>query len=267
MEGARGSVTDSVDWQIRVPVVGTPISVISPEQLLQLLEARPGDRATVVAFCNVHSVMTARKNQEVARALNEANVAAPDGMPVVWGLKAAGFPDQQRVAGPTFTESALRRGIKVGWKHYFYGSTPETLARLVDNVERLAPGIQIAGTFSPPFRPPTDEDIQSAAEQILGSGADLVWVGLGMPKQELWMARVRDHLPGVGLLGVGAAFDFLAGTLVRAPMWMQRTGLEWLHRFGQHPGRLWRRYLINNPTYLWLLGRQLLRARLGRGQT
>jgi N-acetylglucosaminyldiphosphoundecaprenol N-acetyl-beta-D-mannosaminyltransferase len=219
-----------------------------------------------VAFCNVHSVMTARKDLDVARALDQASVTAPDGMPVAWGLRAVGFPDQQRVAGPTFTESALRYGVEVGWKHFFYGSTPDTLARLGKRLEELAPGIQIAGVFSPPFRPPTDTDIQAAADMIIRSGADLVWVGLGMPKQELWMARAQSHLPGVGVLGVGAAFDFLAGTSARAPMWMQKTGLEWLHRFGQQPGRLWRRYLINNPTYLWLLGLQLVRARLGRGR-
>ena len=205
-------MTDPHDWPARVSIVGTPISVVSSAELMQVLETRPEGEATVVAFCNVHSVMTARKDPEVARALSSANVAAPDGMPIAWGLKATGFPNQQRVAGPTFTESALRHGVEAGWRHFFYGSTPETLTRLVENAEQLAPGIQVAGTYSPPFRPPTETDIRTDAEMIAGSGADLVWVGLGMPKQELWMALVREFLPGVALLGVGAAFDFLAGT-------------------------------------------------------
>jgi len=252
-------VSTPVLWPNRVPVIGIPISVTSNDALLELLDRRPNDEATVVGFCNVHSVMTARRQPEVAAALRAAQVTAPDGMPVAWGLRAAGHPDQPRVPGPTFMETALRHGVGAGWSHFFYGSTDETLAKLIEAAQRLAPGIRIAGSFAPPFRPISDEDLQSDTTLIRKSGADLVWVGLGMPKQELWMSRAAAHLPGTALLGVGAAFDFIAGTTPRAPGWMQSAGLEWLHRFGQQPGRLWRRYLVNNPAYLALLAWSILR--------
>lgn len=255
-------MTESGELPLRVPVVGTPISVTTIEDLLDLLDRRAETKATVVAFCNVHSVMTARKDPRVAAALRTADITAPDGMPVVWGLRAAGFQDQPRVDGPTFLLRALRHGVDREWKHFFFGSTPETLDRVTSRARTIAPGLVVAGTHSPPFRDPTDSDIAEAAERIVTSGADLVWVGLGMPKQELWMHRARDLMPGVALLGVGAAFDFVAGTTRRAPLWMQKTGLEWVHRLAQEPGRLWRRYLINNPLYLTLLAKEVTTRRL-----
>jgi len=251
----------------RVDVVGTPISLTSADELLTILERRPTDAATVIAFCNVQSVMTARRNAEVSAALFAADVAAPDGVPIVWGLRAAGHPTQARVDGPSFMQRALEEGIAFGWRHFFWGSTEATLDRLVDVIRALAPEAKVAGVYSPPFRPFTDEDLHSAAARIRETGADLVWVGLGMPKQELWMARVRRLLPGVALLGVGAAFDFLAGTTSRAPEWMQHAGLEWAYRLSQEPRRLWRRYLFNNPVYLALLARDLIRRRVERPHT
>jgi len=248
-----------VQWPNRVPVVGTPISVTSNDALLKLLEQRPTEQATVVAFCNVHSVMTARRQPEVARALRAAQVTAPDGMPVAWGLRASGYPNQPRIPGPTFMETAFRHGVDAGWSHFFYGTTDDTLAKLVEAAKSLAPRIKIAGSFAPPFGPTPDHDLDTDTARIRQSGADLVWVGLGMPKQEIWMSRAAAQLPGTALLGVGAAFDFVAGTTPRAPGWMQSAGLEWLHRFGQQPGRLWRRYLINNPAYLMLLARSIVR--------
>jgi N-acetylglucosaminyldiphosphoundecaprenol N-acetyl-beta-D-mannosaminyltransferase len=255
----------STELPVRIPVVGTPISVTTIDELLRLVDSRPSDRATVVAFCNVHSVMTARRSSDVAEALNRADIAAPDGMPVAWGLRAAGIRNQPRVDGPTFLRRALLYGVNRNWKHFFFGSTPETLAKVIDGARGTAPGIQIAGSVSPPFHEPTDQDIAEAASRIVSSGADVVWVGLGMPKQELWMHRARSHLPGVALLGVGAAFDFIAGTSPRAPAWMQASGLEWLHRFSQEPRRLWRRYLVNNPMYLALLTKDMTLDRLKPG--
>jgi len=248
----------------RMPVVGTPISAVSSDDVLDLLDNRPLDRGTVVAFCNVHSVMTARRDPAVAAALSCADVAAPDGMPVVWGLRAMGLPSQTRVDGPTFLRQALEHGVARGWSHYFYGSTEDTLERLLKSVKESLPDVEIAGVFSPPFGPPTEEDIHRATSLIRDSGADLVWVGLGMPKQELWMQRIQPLLPGVALLGVGAAFDFVAGTIQRAPYWMQATGLEWVYRLLQEPRRLWRRYLYNNPAFLVLLAKDIASNRLRR---
>ncbi|NIA25552.1 MAG: WecB/TagA/CpsF family glycosyltransferase [Gammaproteobacteria bacterium] len=257
----------STVWPDRISVVGTPISATSSEEVLELLGSRPLDKATVIAFCNVHSVMTARHDTDVAAALLDADIAAPDGVPVVWGLRAAGCTAQGRVDGPSFMQRALEHGVAHGWRHFFCGSTEETLGKLVEATERIAPGAIVVGTYSPPFRPPTDEDLRLAADKINEAGADLVWVGLGMPKQELWMRSIRHMVPGMALLGVGAAFDFIAGTTPRAPTWMQSAGLEWLHRLSRQPRKMWRRYLFNNPAYLILLTRDIVRGKRVRRQT
>lgn len=251
----------------KAPVVGTPVSLTTCEQVLGRLAARPADRATVVAVCNVHSVMSARRDPLLGRALADADVATPDGMPLVWALRATAWPDQPRVSGTGLMAAALAYGVERAWGHYFYGATPATLDRLVAAVQRTAPGARVVGTHSPPFRPQTAAEVDADLAAISASGADLVWVGLGMPKQELWMHQVRDRLPGVGLLGVGAAFDMLAGTVRQAPQWMQRAGLEWAFRLVQEPRRLWRRYVWNNPAYLGLLAAQIVRTHRGRGTT
>lgn len=248
----------------RVPVVGTPISLTSYDEVLVKLAARPADRPTVVAVCNVHSVMTARTDPDVARALRGADIATPDGMPLVWALRRLARPDQNRVYGPDLMRAALTHGLAHGWKHYLYGATPTTLGRLRAAAEALAPGVQIVGAHAPPFRPLTAEEEQAVLADIRASGADLVWVGIGMPKQELWMDRVAPSLPGVALLGVGAAFDLLSGVVPQAPPRLQRAGLEWAYRLAQEPRRLWRRYLWNNPRYALLIVGQLIGARWSR---
>lgn len=245
----------------KIDVLGTPISLTSYDEMLSVLDRPPEDRALKVAVCTVHSVMTARQDPRLAAALRDADVATPDGMPLVWALRASGHREQQRVYGPDLMAAAFPYGISRGWSHYLYGATEDTLARLVGALGERAPGARIVGTHAPPFRPLTREEEDAVIEDIRSSGADIVWVGLGMPKQELWMAQVAHRLPGVAVVGVGAAFDLLSGTVRQAPSWMQRIGLEWLFRLSQEPRRLWRRYLWNNPAYLGLLGAQLVRDR------
>ena len=242
-------------------VVGTPISTTSYRQMLDLLGGpKPSDRALVVAVCNVHSVMSARRDPVLAEALRRADVATPDGMPLVWAMRRLGVAGQQRVYGPDLMEMALPYGLERGWTHYFYGATPETLAALRDAAERLAPGAQVLGMHAPPFRPLTEVEQRLDVERIRDSGAEIVWVGLGMPKQEKWMRQVAPELPGVALVGVGAAFDLLSGRVPQAPDWLQDRGLEWAYRLYREPRRLWRRYLWNNPAYLVALARQLAGA-------
>lgn len=243
-------------------VVGTPISMTSYDEVLELLVDRPSDVATAVVICNVHSVMSARRDRRLARALSEADIATSDGMPLVWALRAFGHEEQQRVYGPTLLERALPFGIEHGWRHYFFGTTQPTLQKLRDSIEQRWPEAQIAGMHAPPFRPLTPAELDEVIDDVKHSGADLLWVGLGMPKQELWIHDVKARLPGVALLGVGAGFDFIAGTVKQAPSWMQDRGLEWLYRFGQEPRRLWRRYVFNNPAYLVLLGADLAKRRI-----
>ncbi len=244
----------------KAPVVGIPISMTSYDDVIESLTNRPASRATVVAVCNVHSVMTARRDPGLCEAISQAEIATPDGVPIVWGLRATARKDQPRVYGPELMKRAFVDDV--GWRHYLYGSTPETLAELESRLRDIAPNAEIVGSFSPPFREMSHEETATAMAAIRESGADAVWVGLGMPKQELWMHHVRPELPGVALIGVGAAFDFLAGTKKQAPAWMQKAGLEWLFRLIQEPRRLWRRYIWNNPSYAALLALQVIRHKL-----
>lgn len=246
----------------KASVVGVPISITSYDDVIEKLTNRPQDTATVVAVCNVHSVMSARRDPALREAISQAEIATPDGVPIVWGLKAMANRDQGRVYGPDLMQKAFVDNV--GWKHYLYGSTPETLDQLQGKLAEMAPDAEIVGAFSPPFREMTPEESDAAMEAIRISGADVVWVGLGMPKQELWMHQIRPELPGIALLGVGAAFDFLAGTKKQAPAWMQRAGLEWLFRLVQEPRRLWRRYIWNNPAYAFLLTVQVIGHKLRR---
>src|SRR6056297_3556961 len=243
----------------KVAILGTPISRTSYAEVLRILDEPAGERGRVLAFCNVHSVMTARKDPRVRSALADADIATPDGMPLVWVLRRRGHPQQPRVYGPDLMEMALPHGVERGWRHFFLGATEETLERLTTSAHELAPGVQTVGTFAPPYRPLTAAEEDDIVERIHSSGANVVWVGLGMPKQELWMHHIRERLPGVTLLGVGAAFDLLSGTVPQAPDWIQERGLEWAYRLWREPRRLWRRYLFNNPAFALLATTETVR--------
>jgi N-acetylglucosaminyldiphosphoundecaprenol N-acetyl-beta-D-mannosaminyltransferase len=251
-----------MEFPAKAPVVGIPISTTSYEEVMAAISARPQDKGVSVAVCNVHSVMSARRDTSLRRAIAGAEIATPDGVPLVWALRWTGHPEQHRVYGPELMRKALVHSADLGWKHYLYGSSEETLDRLQSAIGEFAPNAEIVGAVSPPFRDLTPAEQEDALARIRTSGADVVWVGLGMPKQELWMQDAKQSLPGIALLGVGAAFDFLAGTVKQAPAWMQRAGLEWLYRLIQEPRRLWRRYIWNNPAYLVLLGWQVLHSRI-----
>lgn len=212
-----------------------------------------------MCFAPVNHLVHARDSPGFCSALHEADLVLPDGMGVVWALRLLGCRDAQRVYGPdtmlNVLDLASREGIPVG----FYGGAPATLDRLVGVVRSRFPGIEIAYACSPPFRPLTDQEDEQVVEAINASGARILCVGLGTPKQELWMAAHRGRVRAV-MLGVGAAFDFIAGTKPQAPRWMMRIGLEWLFRVAVEPRRLWKRYLIGNPRFLFLLLSQLLGA-------
>jgi N-acetylglucosaminyldiphosphoundecaprenol N-acetyl-beta-D-mannosaminyltransferase len=245
-------------------VLGTGISVVSYQDVLRVMATPPLEQGQVVAFCNVHSVMTARRDREVHEALERATLATPDGMPLVWALRRCGIITQERVYGPDLMELALVHGVGRGWRHFLLGANDETLERLVRAARRLAPEVDIVGRFAPPYRPMTETEDDEIIARIRASGADQVWVGLGMPKQELWMHRARERLPGVTLLGVGAAFDLLSGTVPQAPDWLQQRGLEWAYRLWREPRRLWRRYLVNNPAFVFLTAAEAVRRRFHR---
>jgi N-acetylglucosaminyldiphosphoundecaprenol N-acetyl-beta-D-mannosaminyltransferase len=247
-------------------ILNVGISRTSYEQVCELCrqwiqEGRSGEarRARYICVTSVHGVILAQDDPEIARTLNEADIATPDGMPLVWALRSFGTRDQQRVYGPTLLLEICRRAASRGHRIFLYGGREETLASLSAKLRQRFPGLVIAGVFAPPFRPLTSEEDRALQELIRKSDSDLVFVGMSTPKQEKWMYDHRDCFPGMILIGVGAAFDFHAGRTRQAPPWMQHAGLEWLFRLVIEPKRLWRRYLLVTPRFLPLWAMQRLR--------
>lgn len=223
--------------------------------------AEAGESCCVCA-ANVHMTMEVYDDSAFAQVVNQAALVTPDGVPLVWALQALGVKDASRVYGPTLTlhvcEAAARQGVPIG----LYGGTPESLAAFVEFLHERFPGIQIACQISPPFRPLTPEEDTAYTQQIVESGARILFVGIGCPKQEFWMAAHKDRVPAV-MLGVGAAFDFHSGRVKQAPNWMQKRGLEWLFRLFMEPKRLWKRYVYNNPRFVLFFLMQWLASWLG----
>jgi N-acetylglucosaminyldiphosphoundecaprenol N-acetyl-beta-D-mannosaminyltransferase len=209
-----------------------------------------------VCICNVHSVVTASQDADFSRVLNEADMATPDGAPVAWLLRRMGHAGQQRINGPDLMWRYCSQSQERTESIFFYGSAEKTLVTLEKKLRDVFPALKIAGSISPPFRTLTTEEDDIIVAQINDSGAGVVFVSLGCPKQELWMAAHRGHINAV-MIGVGAAFDYHADTIKRAPKWMQDSGLEWLHRLASEPRRLWRRYLITNTLFIALAAKQL----------
>ncbi|MEW6676747.1 MAG: WecB/TagA/CpsF family glycosyltransferase [Pseudomonadota bacterium] len=208
-----------------------------------------------MAICNVHVVVTANQDAAYLEIINGADMATPDGAPVAWALRRQGFNDQPRISGPDVMWALCARCAQEGLPIFCYGSTDSTLNLLAARLSVAFPTLQIA-VESPPFRPLSPEEDAEAISRINASGAGLVFVGLGCPKQERWMAEHRHKIQAV-MLGVGAAFDFHAGTVARAPAWFRNNGLEWLHRLFSEPKRLWKRYLLTNTAFVIGLTKQL----------
>lgn len=244
-----------------LPVIGAQIDVISPGQaLVQISEWACAHESRYICICNVHSVVTASQDDRFRRAVAQADMATPDGAPVAWMLKRQGASGQVRVSGPDLMLDYCQHAASRGESIYLYGSTPETLAKLQQQLKARWPALRVAGAESPPFRALTPEEDAAAVSRINASGAGTVWVSLGCPKQELWMVEHKGRVRAV-MIGVGAAFDFHAGTIQRAPAWMRSNGLEWLHRLISEPRRLWRRYLVTNTAFMLGALRQLLTSR------
>jgi N-acetylglucosaminyldiphosphoundecaprenol N-acetyl-beta-D-mannosaminyltransferase len=211
-----------------------------------------------VCACNVHTVMASHEDRELSAALARASLIVPDGQPLVWAINALGHPLADRVYGPELMARACARAVDVGHRFYLYGGRNQgALVQLALNLRQRYPGLKIVGGYSPPHRPLTDEEQLAVAAEVNHTRADVVWVGIGVPKQEKWMAAMREQLEAAVLVGVGAAFDFHAGLVSQAPPWIQERGLEWAYRLAQEPQRLWRRYLRYNPKFVGAFARQL----------
>lgn len=206
-------------------------------------------KGSYICFSNVHTSVIARENRDYLNTLNGAAFVFPDGAPIYRVEKMRGFVDAERVAGPDFMENMFRDTMDGKVSHFFYGSTEKTLANLRKNLQTVYPGLNVKGMYSPPFRKLTQEEDAEVVRMINESGADIVWVGLGAPKQEEWM---RDHEGKINavMMGVGAGFDFHAGTLKRAPLWVRKIGFEWLFRLFKEPVRLFRRYIVYNVKFI-----------------
>lgn len=209
-----------------------------------------------VCFSNVHTVVTSRKDIRLRDITNQSFMSMPDGKPLSIVAKMRGAKDISQVAGPDFMLEMMDKHRTL--RHYFYGSTEETLKLLTEKLTARFPDVNVVGTFSPPFRSLEPQEANRITNAINQSKPDIIWVGLGAPKQEYWMADHWRELKPAILMGVGAAFDFHAGQLVRAPQWVRRAGLEWLHRLLSEPRRLWRRYFATNSLFIYYLVRNLL---------
>ena len=216
----------------------------------------------MLCFASVHMIIEALDSAEFRKVLLGADVVNPDGMPLVWALRLLGVRSASRVYGPDFTRVIIRTAAEAGVPIALYGGAPDTLRRFETILSSRHPSLKIACAIAPPFRPLSQEERESHLSQIRDSGARIVLVGIGCPKQEYWMEQTRGQLPAV-LLGVGAAFDFVAGIKPQAPRWMMRSGLEWLFRLLTEPRRLWVRYLTQTPRFIPYFVAQLWRAKFG----
>lgn len=232
-------------------IMGVRIAVTDMETTVRRIEEHLDDwRGEYICVANVHTTVTAHDDPSYRAVQNGAVMALPDGGPLSQYSRRKGFAQAARVTGPDLMKEILRESAQKHYRHYFYGSTQETLDILREKITRNYPGAVIAGMVSPPFRPLTEEEDAAAVAAINEARPDFVWVGLGAPKQERWMAAHQGRVHAL-MLGVGAAFDYEAGNIRRAPRWMQRCNLEWLYRLLQDPKRLFKRYFVTNTKFLW----------------
>ena len=230
----------------RINILGIGISAINMNDALQHMEHWIKTRQqNYICVCPNHTIMECQKNIELKRIVNSAGLATPDGMSVVWACKFYGHPSVERVYGPDLIMAFSALAAERGYTNFLYGGAERVPEELAEKLFQRFPGLKVVGTYSPPFRPLTPEEDEYIVEIINQADPDVVWVGLGMPKQELWMGQHIGRLNAPVIVGIGAAFDFLSGRKKWAPRWVQRSGLEWLFRLLHEPRRLWRRNLYH----------------------
>lgn len=252
-DSCSGYYTRKVD-KSQIPVcniLGVDIAAISMQWLVKYVEENIYDlKGDYMCVANVHTCVTSQENQEYCRIQNRGLMSIPDGGPLSTLGRWRGYKKMHRVTGPDFMGEIFRISVCKGYRHYFYGSTEQTLCRLEKKLKENYPGICIAGMYSPPFAPLSYEENCAIEKQINKAHPDFIWVGLGAPKQEFWMGEHQGKLNGL-MVGVGAGFDYYAGNISRAPEWMQKLNLEWIYRLLQEPGRLFKRYWHTNTKFIW----------------
>jgi N-acetylglucosaminyldiphosphoundecaprenol N-acetyl-beta-D-mannosaminyltransferase len=244
-------------------ILGVPVAVTDYAGAIEAMDAMIASRERgYVCAVAVHALTVGLDDPEMAGALRGATLVLPDGMPVVWAANMLGANLADRVYGPELMLRYSKHCAEHGHRVWLYGGRDQgSLVQLALNLRRLHPGINIVGGYPPPFRPMTEEEEDALVDQINGARPDVLWVGIGVPKQEKWMARMRDRLDVPVMCAVGAAFDFHAGRISQAPSWMQQRGLEWIYRIAQEPRRLLPRYLYFNPRFVLAFARQYLTRR------
>lgn len=232
-------------------IMGVNIAAINMEWLVDYLEKNILEiKGDYICVSNVHTTVTSYEDAAYCTIQNGGLMAIPDGGPLSTVGQKRGYKNMERTTGPSLMGEIFEISAKKGYRHYFYGSKEETLELLRQKLTSNYPGIQIAGMYSPPFRPLTEEEDKVVVEKINETKPDFVWIGLGAPKQEKWMAAHLGKINGL-MIGVGAGFDYYAENIKRAPEWMQKHNLEWLYRLAQDPKRLFKRYLITNTKFIW----------------
>lgn len=232
-------------------IMGVAVAAVNMEWLLEFTDKYIKDLSgDYMCVSNVHTTVTAFEDEGYRTVQNGGIMAIPDGGPLSVVGQKRGYKTMRRTTGPGYMREILKLSSEKGWRHYFYGSTEETLDKVKTTLKTEYPGIQIVGMHSPPFRSVSEEEDRRVIAQINDTTPDFVWIGLGAPKQEMWMAEHQGRVKGF-MVGVGAAFDYLAGNIKRAPAWMQSSNMEWLYRLIQEPKRLFKRYWHSNPKFIW----------------
>ena len=235
----------------RANVLGVGVHAVNLSRAADMIDvAASAGQKGYVCVTGVHGVMEAQRNPQFKTVLDRAMLVVPDGMPTVWIGRWEGYNEMGRVFGPELMLEVCRRSVSSGLKHFFYGGKAGVAEKLKHNMENWFPGICVVGTYTPPFRPLSPAERTGLQQELADLSPDIVWVGLSTPKQEQFMAEYLDSLNCKVMIGVGAAFDIHTGGVKDAPRWIKTAGLQWLHRLCQEPSRLWKRYLVNNSSFV-----------------
>jgi N-acetylglucosaminyldiphosphoundecaprenol N-acetyl-beta-D-mannosaminyltransferase len=243
-----------------IQLLGVRVHMVQIPDVIRRMEhwIRERQGSHFIAFTNIHGMTKAQHDAAFKEILNSADLDVPDGMPLVWMSRIRGYPLQRRVYGPELMLSFCEQTCRKGYRHFFYGGAPGAPEQLADMLRTRCPGLQVARTYSPPFRSLTRKEDEEIVAMIQRTAPDVLWVGLSNGTQERWMHKHRDRLNVPVMAGVGAAFDLNTGRVRQAPVWMREHGLEWFYRVLQEPRRLWRRYLVCGPQFVWYVSLELL---------
>lgn len=242
-----------------ITILRTRVNAIEIPDIIQYIQNLISKKQchNYIVVANVDTIITSKFNALMQEAVNNSSLAIPDGFPLLIMQRLFGNSLKKRAYGPDLMRQFLQATENYGYSHFFYGATENTLNKLTNNIVTLFPKTKISGSYAPPFRPLTKEEDNKIIEMINNIAPDVLWIGIGCPKQELWMFNHREKLNIPVMVGVGAAFDFMAGTKRQAPAWIRDRGFEWLFRLITEPKRLWRRYLINNFLFIYYIGLEL----------